>query len=590
MANPVGKKTGSPYPVEATPEPKIRRGSLNTGMEAIQKSEFTTVAKVQLLPDPLENVTQLHSKEVNPAIETTFLKSSHSVRFKDKPRGEIQSSLYDPKSEIPPAVQKAKLRHSRSTELYPESVKNNEILYDQQSPLQRSETPTPRSPSLLRNRGVIKSKTEEVRSNNTLRLLPETSNKTLISSSNLKTKLIHFQKMSTAAFFEQMKAEKELAFCLKHYANVDEILEIALKLQKELKGYRKNRMWEVCVKMMLSPDFCEEEADFLRSFFGKIDQGELGYRKHLWEVFLQMMLKPDFRPIEARFISSMLTTADQVDKFAGLAIKFLNKKRLHNDISTILKKFTQGELLAKNSANSMFKPPSLSSSIYEKFGLYLWKEDLKSLDKAFLEKFKDFDKYDLSLSRNSVEAKLLDTEGFKQEDPRTRNLLIEQSVTQHSKKLIEFVCQLLEQIFMMRLSPELSELLISRRQVIMEFLKTNADADEENCVVISLKCISTTLFQGIINSHLLKFLGQSPKESVNTANSLIPLLTKMIEHLSNEDLFGEQEPLYEQLNPLLEKYSKSRNTLLDIQTFRILYRPKQPKKEENTADVKVENG
>lgn len=584
MANPVGKKTESPYPVNHL-EAKVRRGSVNTGMEAIRESELTTVATLQLLPDLPENVTPMHSKEVNPAIDSVFQQYSHSVRFKeDKSRGEIKPSFYDPvegKSESTSDYPEKKkvLQHAKSTEHYQKSVAKNENLYDT-PPLQRSETPTPKSPSRSRNRGVTQSKKEDV--------LSEPSKK-LIPYSELITKLASFQKMSTALLSEEVIAEKELSFCLKHYANVEDILNIALKLQKELKElkdlkrYKKPRLWDVFVKMMLKPTFCEEEGDFLRSFFEKIDQGELGYRKHLWEVFLQMMLKPNFRPIEARFISSMLTTTDQVDKFADLAIKFLNKKRLHKDISIILKRFTQGELLAKNSVDNLFKPPSLSSSLYEKFGVYLSEKELKTLDKAFREKFKDFDKYDLSLSRNSVEAKLLDTEGFQKGDLRTRSLLIEQTVTQHSEKLVEFVCQLLEQVFLMGLSPELSELLLDRRQVIMEFLKTNANADEQTCVVTALKCISTTFFQGIINSHLLKFLGQSPKESVNTANSLIPLLTKMIEHLSNQELFDEQEPLHEQFNPVLGLYLKSRNTLLDIQTFRTLYRSKQP------ADIKLEN-
>lgn len=403
--------------------------------------------------------------------------------------------------------QAPKLKQTRSTPNYPRDVSNNVSFY-----ADGTYTGAPRnSPSLddIKNNNYLSTSIEPKSNQGALNL-----SRVDASNEELKRGLKTFRSMSNRLTFNfnAEGAAKELAFCLQKYSNVEDILLLALSLGIDLKKGRKDRMWRV---------------------------------------FMISMGNPLFNQDEARFIRSYLLKSQEIRSFSAFAVKeWFHAKKNPKDIIRTLSIFTRCDLEVESPGNW---EKSISTTLHKEYGFWLLHDQLKDLYGEFtkeLEKIRD--PYEYALHPNAVLEKLVKDRKFHELKMDNQDKLCDNILETHAENLYKLIASLLDLIYAMKFSPDLSQLLQLRRAAIFEFLKEkNPQMSNDDLLARSRIYVSADLFLRILNPYFLDASGSLP-----FAHQIMDHLTKVIEHLCEGSEFKVEKKnlLYEMLNPLINKY------------------------------------
>lgn len=249
-------------------------------------------------------------------------------------------------------------------------------------------------------------------------------------------------------------------------------------------------------------------------------------------------------------------TQDEIALFAQHAIKRLSKEpHSHTLIQACISRITRCELKFQT-RDTLFRETNLSSALCREYGNYLWGKHLKDLTKTIENSVPHKDFLSLSLNRDIIIGQL-------NPSPDSENPLpeeaIEQAITSHIERFMEFARDAIPRIFEYLPPQELQDVLNSRRNRIIHFIQDNPLEENEDPVSLSRTYISEVLYLRLLHPHLIT------KDHPPALNNVLISLSKVLQCLAKETPFGteKRDPIYERLNPLFEEFIEAHRRFID---------------------------
>jgi hypothetical protein len=250
-------------------------------------------------------------------------------------------------------------------------------------------------------------------------------------------------------------------------------------------------------------------------------------------------------------------TQDEVGRFAEHAMTRLSKEpHASSLIQASISRITRCEL-KHQTRDTLFRETNLSSSLCREYGNLLWRKHFKELVKAIEHAAPHKDLPSLSLNYDVVKDQLT----RKQETPSETvpPEMVEEAFNENAARFMEFARAVIPMIFEHLPPKELQEVLISRRQRIIHFIKEHPLEENEDPVSISRTYISEVLYLRLLHPHLV--LSDHPL----LLNNVLISLSKVLQCLAKENPFGteKRDPIYERLNPLFEEFIEAHRQFVD---------------------------
>ncbi|MBS0654014.1 MAG: hypothetical protein JSR39_10885 [Verrucomicrobia bacterium] len=249
-------------------------------------------------------------------------------------------------------------------------------------------------------------------------------------------------------------------------------------------------------------------------------------------------------------------TQDEVALFSQHAIKRLSKEQhSHTLVQACISRITRCELKFQN-RDTLFRETNLSSALCREYGNHLWGKHLKELTKAIEHAVPHKDFLSLSLNRDIIISQL-------NPNPDSENPLseeaIEQAIALHIERFMEFARDAIPRIFEYLPPQELQDVLNSRRNRIIHFIKDNPLEEDEDPVSLSRTYISEALYLRLLHPHLIT------KDHPPALNNVLISLSKVLQCLAKETPFGteKRDPIYERLNPLFAEFIEAHRRFVD---------------------------
>lgn len=361
-------------------------------------------------------------------------------------------------------------------------------------------------------------------------------------SQSEKIKLPYLSRILECFFFDDAKAAAELTICIRAYPTEQCVFEELNTLFDKCRAYQEkhkkakyiNRFHDVLARVLIDP----KNVDFLHRFFKE-------------------------------------TKSLNIQIFSKHAIAFLQKINRLDNFTSICSLYTKKDM-EDQKIETLFRETSLSSSLGMEFGCYLWKERIKFFDKLIIKKLSQFEPYSLSFDRQRILKELGKEKGFSQWDDNQKDERINQELKAHASSFCEFAQPILEEIYSTdskKFTKTFAELLQMRRGHIIDFLKKSQgqtkqkpsqSIKEENQLKSnasfiemavnspiegSKKYTGELLFLRTLNPHFTNELASKEKDPEK--RQVIPKLSKVIQKISNEARFENDELSFDKINGLL---------------------------------------